>query len=458
MTDLDSMLADLDPLGRSDVPAATSAVAQDLYRHLLAGVGTGPESGASRVPVSSRSRLRHPRRIVVALLLVAISVGVVVPAVVLHLRSGHGPASSSHATTSTSTSTSTSVKVGPPPPPPVSRAPWPAEVLASHLDVDQFSAVAVPGTPYVVSTEQDQCMEPCSVAIVRLDVETGAVLVGPIVSAYSSFDIVDGSPVLVTAHQVRLTGTVVGGWELRSLDLATLRLGPVLRLPFLGDSGFSYTQGVSPTSPDVWMAAGTALWLVDTTTGRIVRQVRPAIGVSMVSLAPDDGVLYALCRDRSGTGSGVPVDVCELDPLTGSLRAEVAQPDASNSVQLTATNGGVWATDAFGGVWLWKADGLGRVDVADALPPDARPAGYRDPITPTDLGPFMLLEGAQGMTCVDPDTGTLRAEARYPAAQAPSWSAVETSGDRLLVIGGGRPSVGIGDYLSAVGLPHACFG
>jgi len=60
--------------------------------------------------------------------------------------------------------------------------------------------------------------------------------------------------------------------------------------------------------------------------------------------------------------------------------------------------------------------------------------------------------------CVDPSTGALRAETLYAAATEPDWTPVETIGGKMLVVGGGFPTLGIGDYLDAVSLPAACLG
>ena len=183
-------------------------------------------------------------------------------------------------------------------PTPVSHGPWPENVI-TLTDFAPQTAVLVSGSAassktFVFGFELNGCMEPCSEPIVRLDPRSGALKVGPVMSADSYVETVGGRVVVFTAHNVLLWGPVTGGWSLRTVNASTLQLGPPVQLPFLGDiSYFSVTPGVRGTD-DVWILDGGMLLLLDTATGKTVRREGARADGRSLALSPDGRILYEL--------------------------------------------------------------------------------------------------------------------------------------------------------------------
>jgi hypothetical protein len=293
-------------------------------------------------------------------------------------------------------------------------------------------------------------MEPCPEPIVRFDPSSGSFAVGQVVSAFSRLAVVGSSVVLLTPHEVFLGGNVTGGWAFRTVDVNTLQLGPPLELGFLGDAdGFTITGAVSGTS-DVWIA-GTKLWLVDTSTGRLVRQVK---GGLPVGLSPDGRTLYDI-SGSAGLAGGRASLVNELDATTGRVLASAEFADPFQSATLTAVDDGVFvATDR--SVHLFSSVALRPLDLPrGAVPPDPSAPNTYLGISVYALGSFTLIQSYRGMTCLSPATARLRATALWSAARAPSWTPVAVIDGTLLA--DQTTSFTSSDVL-AVRVPAACFG
>jgi len=343
-------------------------------------------------------------------------------------------------------------------PSPVSRVPWPESIVARHLAIAPSTAVPVPGTPYILGTEPDSCHEPCSEPLVRVDVDTGVLRVGPVLSADSHVDIVGRSIVVITPHKVLPDGMVSGGWGLRSVDVANLRLGPVKKLPpYVSVGGIA--ADTCARGGDFWAASGQNLLLLDAASGLVLKRVHLPLETIQLAMAPNHAACYLL-----GYALGQPPEtgtfIQELDARSGRRIAEIAQPDPPNgeSPLLTATDGGVWVVDGQGAVRFLSERHLKVMRIPKgALPPDAHKPGI-DPVTVAGAGPLLLIWSGLGMTCVDPDTRALRAAAFWSAsAQRPTWTAVETLKGRLIVIGA-ESSSSIDSDLGMVDVPSDCFG
>ena len=343
-------------------------------------------------------------------------------------------------------------------PPRVSDNPWPTNVIA-RANIDPRHFVLVSGStassmPFAFGFSINGCMEPCSEPLARLDLRSGALKLGPVMSADSVVETVDGRVVVFTAEKVSLQGTVTGGWSERAVDESTLHLGPPVRLSFLGDSfGFSVTSGVSGTD-DVWIDDGGVLVLLNTATGKIVhRQSAQAEGASL-ALSPDGRVLYAL---GSVLGANNPRDlVREFNAITGQLLATRRRPFSSvGTAGLTPVEGAVWVTSYLPSVSLLSSNGLRPLELPqDALPFDpSSTTAYRG-FTAYNLGAFLLLESYRGMTCVAPTTGSLRASAHWTAKQAPNWTPIALVGHVLVAL---QVTGFTSSNVLAVHMPEACF-
>ena len=342
--------------------------------------------------------------------------------------------------------------------PPASRFPWPESIVARHLVIAPSTAVPVPGTPYILGTEPDTCQEPCSEPLVRVDVDTGALKVGPVLSADSHVEIVGHSVVVITAHKVFPDGVVSGGWGLRSVDVGNLRLGPVKKLPpYVSVEGV--TAGSCARGGDFWAASGQNLLLLDAATGLVLKRVHLPLETIQLAVAPNHDACYLLGYVL-GRAPEEGTFIEELDAQSGRRIAVVSQPNPPNGEgpRLTPTDRGVWVVNGKGAVRFLSEQHLEVLPIPKgALPPDTLKPGV-DPITVAGAGPLLLIWSSLGMTCVDPDSGVLRAAAFWSTTtQRPTWTAVETRNSRLIVIGAENSSSFDSD-LGMVDVPSDCFG
>ena len=344
-------------------------------------------------------------------------------------------------------------------PTPVSQGPWPENVIARANFTPQ-AAVVIPGSAassktFAFGFAINGCIEPCSEPIVRLDFRSGALKVGPVMSAASFIETVGGRIVVFTARDVSLQGTVTGGWSLRTVNASTLQLGPPVQLPFLGNiPWFSVTSGVSGTD-DVWMNDGGVLLLFNTATGKIVRKEDAGADGASLALSPDGRILYALGYvSRANDARGL---VRKFNAVTGQLLATRRQSFLSGGTAgLTPVEGGVWITSYLSSVSLLSSDGLRPMALPQgALPVDPPSATAYRGFTAYDLGAFLLLQSYRGMTCLAPTTGSLRATAIWTAKQAPSWTPVALVGHILVAI---QVTSFTSSRVLAVHVPEACFG
>ena len=343
--------------------------------------------------------------------------------------------------------------------PPVSHGTWP-ERLLTHANIAPQGAVLVSGAPssapprsFVLGFENDDCHEPCSEPLVRLDPQSGAFTIGPLVSALSRIETVGGHVLLFTAHAVEPDGNVTGGWALRRINVETLHLGPAVRLPFLGNTGVSVTEGISGTN-DIWVGGDQAFWLLNTSTGRIVRRVSVGGFTGSLSLSPDGRSLYEL--GNSSQSVNRHLFVRELNGSTGQILATRSQADLYSAADLAAVETGVWITTNRPSVILLSSDHLRSLPLrAGALPPNPQADGNYGEFFLYALGPFVLVQSYRGMTCLDPDTGFLRATAVWTAKQMPAWTPVALIGHTLLAIEETTQSL---SEVLKVQAPAACFG
>jgi hypothetical protein len=345
----------------------------------------------------------------------------------------------------------------------VSHSPWPESLLA-QVNLAPQSAVVVPGPqssePIILGFEINGCMEPCSEPIVRLDSRTWSIKVGPVMTAGSFLETVGDRVIVFTPREMSLQGEVSGGWSLRTVDVSTLQLGPSMRLPLLGNAAGLYaTVGVHGTA-DVWIEdyqvdRGTLL-LLNTAAGKLVRTVGIA-GADSLELSPDGRTLYEL-----GTGStngNRHESVTELDALTGRILAARREAFSSGGTAgLTTVGGGVWVTSYESSVSLLSSNDLRPIALPPgALPPDppTQAADIWRGFSAYNLGPFVLLQSYRGMTCVRPNTGSVRATALWTVKQAPGWTPIALDSNNLVAV---QITGFSSSKVFAVHIPASCLG
>lgn len=264
--------------------------------------------------------------------------------------------------------------------------------------------------------------------LARLDVATGQVTEGPAISSASELTSLGSTLAVLSPASRRPDGAPVGPWSLRLVEGRSTSLGHVAVLTFLG-SPLSVPTASDPAigAHDLWLGSGDSLYLVNASTGVLVRTVTLGAPVSSISIDPGGRRLYVALNELTGpvpAGTKVTVTtvVDELDPSTGRLLARRGVDFTTGPAQVDAVPGGVWLSyrgGMLGTVLLLRADGLKAV----RPPAGTVKAGGQIPTMGAEMGmgiwtawaePTFWLEGVFGTSCVDPSSGTVRAGTVYP--------------------------------------------
>jgi len=198
-------------------------------------------------------------------------------------------------------------------------------------------------------------------------------------------------------------------------------LGSV-RVPVTGQLSGT-PAGVITSGPDghLYVAAGSAVAVVDPGRG-VIKTIPVSAGpVSSVAVSPDGTKLYV------STGS---FELLTYDVATGAnIGSSSAQGIGSFIGNLVATAGGVWGTVGVGmSEWTWFAPSANL----DQLIRASQEVGAGADSVPTYSGGVVWLGGSRTLECVNPDTGQELASVAIPA----DGGVLEHFG-RVTVTGGG---------------------
>jgi hypothetical protein len=181
--------------------------------------------------------------------------------------------------------------------------------------------------------------------------------------------------------------------------------------------------GVITSGPDghLYVAAGSAVAVVDPGRGVIKRIAVSAGPVSSVTVSPDGARLYV------STGS---FELLTYDVATGANTGSSSVQGIGSFIgNLVATAGGVWGTVGVGmSEWTWFAPNANL----DQLIRASQAVGAGADSVPTYSGGVVWLAGARTLECVNPDTGQELASVAIPA----DGGVLEHFG-RVTVTGGG---------------------
>ncbi len=181
-------------------------------------------------------------------------------------------------------------------------------------------------------------------------------------------------------------------------------LGSV-RVPVTGQLSGT-PAGVIASGPDghLYVAAGSAVAVVDPGRGVIETIPVSAGPVSSVAVSPDGTKLYV------STGS---FELLTYDVATGTQSgSSSAQGIGSFIGNLVATAGGVWGTVGMGmSEWTWFAPSANL----DQLIRASQAVGAGADSVPTYSGGVVWLAGGTTLECVNPDTGQELASVAIPA-------------------------------------------
>ena len=310
------------------------------------------------------------------------------------LSSHHSPAGSSQDGMPTSsasvssppastTPTSPSTSNGPTwPPEQVADGMWGAELI-NRQTFTQASLVAGDGSLYAFSPD----------FLDRISPVTGNVLTqvpydSPI-SGFPNRPVLTGNTVWVLSSYAG-SSVVLSGYNGRSLALAG-----TVTVPVSGQLS-SAPQGVltSGSGGYLYVAAGSAIAVVNPQTLQVIRQIPVSGTVSSVAVSPDGSKVYA--------ASGV-LQLTAYAPATGARLGSSAMSGLGSSAgNLVATSGGVWGTVGIGmseSVWFAPDGDLSRV-----VRVSQGPGAGLDSV-PSYSGGVVWIGGSQQLVCANPATG-----------------------------------------------------
>ncbi len=211
---------------------------------------------------------------------------------------------------------------------------------------------------------------------------------------------------------------------------------------WVGGNGPQVVTGPADT---IWVGYGRTLVHVDGRDGAILSTESIGSGtVDSLSVDPGGDVLYASIGDAVVAGQSVDAAVLELDARTGRTVVETSATSAVTSSagagRLTAVAAGVWTSFRTGmaGVTIL----LRRSDLADVAPPPSamgspQPDGIfswiMDGATISGGDALFLVNENGVLACIDPSTGTVRAQEHLADAAGTSAQllAVDAPSGRL---------------------------
>jgi hypothetical protein len=332
--------------------------------------------------------------------------------VVAGASAGIATAMNSHHSTSpgdsmppSSASVSTSATSTAPSQPPTSAEPtWPPEQIADGMwgaeliNRQSFTQASLAagqegaGSLYAISQGFLDRINP-----VTGNVVTEVPYTSPI-SGFANRPVVTGSTVWVLSSY-RGSSVVLTGYNGRTLDPAG-----TITVPVSGQVS-SAPQGVLTSGPDgdLYVAAGSAVAVVNPQTHGVIRQIPTSGQVSSLAVSPGGSKLYV------GTGA---FRLLAYNPVSGApLGSSSMTGLSSTGGNLVATSGGVWGTVGIGmSEWVWFAP---SGDLSQVVRVSQGVGAGLDSV-PTFSGGAVWLGGSQTLACADPATGQVLASTAIP--------------------------------------------
>lgn len=281
------------------------------------------------------------------------------------------------------------------------------------------SAVGLPGTPYAYAIEvASTSPTPPEGKLVRLDLSTGRVALGPKLSSTSVLTVIgDRMAVLVPAG---------GHYELHFAVGAGVNLSAGVELDWTGwppqlmDSPLPLVRG------GIWLASAHGATLFSVTTGRAVAALGFRAEVSDLSESPAGEFVYvALDELEQHPLAKVSTVVDELDATTGRLLARHGIDFGVGPAVLTPVPGGVWVayrTGMAGSAVLFRSPGLEQAPypalVRRFAPVPQYGSGQIMGYWAAYLGGDLWLQSYGGVSCLVPATGEQLAGVAFSAKSA----------------------------------------
>jgi hypothetical protein len=306
---------------------------------------------------------------------------------------GMPPSSASVSTSTTPSQPSTSA--GPTwPPERVASGMWAAELInrQSFTQASLAAGTSGGGSLYAISQGFLDRISPVTGEVITEvpytspipDFPNRPVVTGSTVWVLSSYS---GSSVVLTGYN----GT-------------TLTPAGTVTVPVSGQVS-SAPQGVLTNGPngDLYVAAGSAVAMVNPQTHQVIKRIPTSGQVSSVAVAPDGSKVYV------AAGS---FELLTYNPATGAQLGSSAMADiGSAGGNLVATSGGVWGTVGVGMTeWVWFAP---NGDLTQVIRVSQGPGAGLDSV-PTFSGGAVWIGGSQKLACANPATGQVMASTAIP--------------------------------------------
>jgi hypothetical protein len=185
----------------------------------------------------------------------------------------------------------------------------------------------------------------------------------------------------------------------------TLASAGTVTVPVSGQVS-SAPQGVltSGSGGYLYVAAGSAVAVVNPQTHQVIKRISTSGQVSSVAVAPDGSKVYV------GSGS---FELLTYNPATGAQLGGSAMADiGSAGGNLVATSGGVWGTVGVGMTeWVWFAP---NGNFTQVIRVSQGPGAGLDSV-PTFSGGAVWIGGSQKLACANPATGQVMASTTIPS-------------------------------------------
>jgi len=258
--------------------------------------------------------------------------------------------------------------------------------------------------------------------LTRLDVTTGQPTFGPTLPAASQFFAIGSSMAIISPAHEETSGATTRPWSLRivkgtSTSLTAPKMLSFLPSPYPQD----VTDGPAINRDDFWIGSGSSLFLVDASTGKVVRRESLHVQITSISVDPTGSLLYVALNELNKKGlvralAPGPTVVDEFNAKTGRVLEHVGEFDGNGLATLDAVPGGVWFS-ARGGM-AGSAELLRAAGLAMVKPPPGPPsfneiiptmgASITMGVETTYIGSTVWLTAASGLSCVAPSSGSFR--------------------------------------------------
>ena len=298
---------------------------------------------------------------------------------------------------------------GPRPRPPVSGTrPWSLTSVLETTLAD--NPVALQGTPfaYAITVAGTPGTSSPLGRLSRIDLATGHMALGSRLSSLSQLFTLGSSLEVLSPTNETPNGAATGPWFIRPVIGHGTLLGRAVPVPFLSSStALAVPRGPTVGHDGVWLSSGSSVFLVNASTGMLVRSENLGGDISSISIDPTGRLLDVVLNGETR------IAIDELDARTGRVIVHDTRGGGLVTAGVDAVRGGAWfsfRTGNAGGVELLRASGLKMVQPPRGSAPGQETIPTMDGemmsgIYPVSVGPMLWLWNFASASCVGPSSG-----------------------------------------------------